>query len=766
MRRALIASVALTLVATIHPAAAQCVAGGSAASGLAVNLCSDGSYTSTIGARDLQGRVGAGANGLEVTNVPFVADDLTLGPNGPGLGNSELAGPTAIDSSLGNGGLTAGLTPEGTVAVLSWPNPSYFNQMDYLTLSRGDPNLGAAKNMGAFAGLDVATAHGRAFSWLRDWPSTQAYLSGTSDALVTTFTRNGITVTQTAVVSTTSDVMTIRYKVQGARDPKLVFFENLNPADHKMPFLPGQDQFGYMANDMAAQWQNGMLVHFREDVDPTKVLNVAEGSTASARDTLVRDLSEMSKPGVFFAVTSNPAPSAHQVGMDLGGFGSGDAYNDATSHGGQLSGDNTALGQVDAAISLPFKHGVADVVMAAGSTNDEAVQRARATSFGHTLLDEESYWNKWLANAQLPTSSADLNVDRRALIAVANATDRSGGSIVASIARQSPYSEDWTRDGAFLNYALDLAGHPEMVTKHNLFYARVQRANGTWGTMYYADGEEGGPFPYESDQQGFGTWTLWQHYKMYPSKSYLDAVWPAIKASANWMTLYAEPTGRQGPGMEDDNFFPSDGMQGAVTQWMGLQSAVRAAGVMGDAADAAKWSARAATLKATILSKYWGPSGSFSPGSPGIAQNLLYQGDPNSAAWIIWPAGLLDPTVPAEREKLFVLARYLYDYMSQQIATAPQLFYEQKAIASLGVYLGIGFNFICNCDPGRVREWSDLYHGVLRTPTWHFGEQIWRTGPNTWVDRVDMPHVWSGVYVYLDAMALTRPDLVPYRPWS
>jgi GH15 family glucan-1,4-alpha-glucosidase len=349
---------------------------------------------------------------------------------------------------------------------------------------------------------------------------------------------------------------------------------------------------------------------------------------------------------------------------------------------------------------------------------------------------------------------------------VANAADRSGGSIVASIARQTPYSEDWTRDGAFLNYALDLAGHPEMVEKHNLFYARAQRANGTWGTMYYADGEEGGPFPYESDQQGFGTWTLWQHYVMYPSKSYLDAVYPAIRASANWMTLYAEPTGRQGPGMEDDNFFPSDGLQGAVTQWMGLQSAVRAAGVMNDAADAAKWSARAATLKATILSKYWGPSGSFSPGSSGIAQNLLYEGDPNSAAWIIWPAGLLDPSVPAEREKLFVLARYLYDYMGQQIATAPQLFYEQKAIASLGVYLGMGFNLICSCDPGRVREWSDLYHGVLRTPTWHFGEQIWRTGPNTWVDRVDMPHVWSGVYVYLDAISVTRPSLMPYRPWQ
>ena len=54
-------------------------------------------------------------------------------------------------------------------------------------------------------------------------------------------------------------------------------------ATQKGQEAPGQDQFGFFANDMAAQWQNGMLVHFRYDVDPTKLLNVAEGSTAAAR---------------------------------------------------------------------------------------------------------------------------------------------------------------------------------------------------------------------------------------------------------------------------------------------------------------------------------------------------------------------------------------------------------------------------------------------------------------------------------------------------
>src|SRR5207245_11355961 len=128
--------------------------------------------------------------------------------------------------------------------------------------------------------------------------------------------------------------------------------------------------------------------------------------------------------------------------------------------------------------------------------------------------------------------------------------------------------------------------------------------------MDYSERDEGGPIADEADQTGVGAWTRWQHYVMYPSKKYLDAVYPAIAAAANWMTLYAEPSGRQGPGQEDDSFVPSDGLQGAVTQWLGLESAVRAALAERDTANASTWSARADALKASLLSRYW-PGGKF-----------------------------------------------------------------------------------------------------------------------------------------------------------
>ena len=777
-------------MAAVAPASASCV-GGSAPGGVAgAGVCRAGTSADSsvhLGAYDYSNAVTAGPGGLSVTNVPWLADRVTIGPSGPQLIDSELIGPTPIDSSLGSGGLTAGFTPEGTLAVLSWPGPSTFNQMQYLTTNRQQQREGAAENQGAFAGLDYRRADGsRTFAWLRDWPATQRYASGTSDALVTTFSHDGVSVAQTAAVSPGADVMAVRYVVRGTADAKVVFFENLNPALHKVPWLPGQDSFLWPASDFAALWQKDAIVHFRPaSFDPGKFLNLVEGSPAYLERTLVSDIADEKNSGVAIAITSDPRPVAHQIGVDILGLartgvpvaGGADAYYDASAHGAKLSGSAAAAGQVDAAVAAPMRLQddgalVADVIVAADHTNARAEHLARSANYPSILAAEEAHWANWLAPAALP-ASANVDVDRRALIAIANGQTTSSGSIVASIARQSPYGEDWVRDGAFFNYALDLAGHPEMVEQHNLFYARVQRTNGTWATMYYPDGEEGGPFLYESDQQGFGAWTLWQHYvtasKLQPGrnlKPYLDAVYPALRRSADWMTLYANPkTGRQGPGMEDDNFFVSSGLQAAVTQWMGLMSSVEAARVEHDASSAARWSKRAVDLKASILSQYWDASGTFHPGSSGYGQNLGYQGDFGSAAWALWPAGLLDPNNGGEHRMLSGLAAYLYDTLAARIPAASILSYEQKGIEALAVYLGMGLTLPGGRDPAKVGEWVNFYHVSLPTPTMHFGEQIWQVAPGEWADRVDMPHIWSGTLVYLDAISLTRPALTPYRPW-
>src|SRR6266540_6070010 len=134
-------------MAVAAPATARCSGAGDGL--LSIKACAGGSSAQTnvhVGAYDYENSVAAGPGGLSVTNVPWLADRVTIGTSGPRLIDSELIGPTPLDSSLGSGGLTAGFTPSGTLAVLSWPGPSTLNQMQYLTTNRPQSREGAAEN--------------------------------------------------------------------------------------------------------------------------------------------------------------------------------------------------------------------------------------------------------------------------------------------------------------------------------------------------------------------------------------------------------------------------------------------------------------------------------------------------------------------------------------------------------------------------------------------------------------------------------------------
>src|SRR5262245_46116359 len=89
----------------------------------------------------------------------------------------ELAfGASNIQATTGNGGLTVGVSRDGDITVLSWPSPSYYDQIHYLSGNgkgaRELPRMGALPGMGAFAGLVYSIDGGttRTTSFLRDDP--------------------------------------------------------------------------------------------------------------------------------------------------------------------------------------------------------------------------------------------------------------------------------------------------------------------------------------------------------------------------------------------------------------------------------------------------------------------------------------------------------------------------------------------------------------------------------------------------------------------
>src|SRR5262249_47816018 len=100
----------------------------------------------------------------------------------------------------------------------------------------------------------------------------------------------------------------------------------------------------------------------------------------------------------------------------------------------------------------------------------------------------EQWWADFLAPAHLPDTDDPLITAfaRRSLIVARTATDDASGAIVASVDTQNPYGADWLRDGSFINYALDLAGYTDLVSRHNHFYARVQRKEpAPWSILYH-----------------------------------------------------------------------------------------------------------------------------------------------------------------------------------------------------------------------------------------------------------------------------------------
>src|SRR4029077_7340321 len=209
----------------------------------------------------------------------------------------------------------------------------------------------------------------------------------------------------------------------------------------------------------------------------------------------------------------------------------------------------------------------------------------------------------------------------------------------------------WIRDGSFINQLLDRNGYKAIVTRHNLFYARVQtsptnpsplRPSGNWAMESYGDGIDGGPIPYEIDETGLGIWALQSHAAYLPTAkraAYLREVYPAITRAADYLVVCQDPTtGLQCEANEDDNPTPSQTLHGAETVDLGLRSALAAAASLGHTGvEVASWRSRLKSLDAAIAALYDPAPHSYQEGkNTGNAYNLNY-GD---GGWLLWPVRL------------------------------------------------------------------------------------------------------------------------------
>ncbi len=703
-----------------------------------------------VGAYHLDNTAEGGPSGGRVTNPPMWGALGTEGEERP-----ELYGPPVARASLGTGGLTAGLAGTGVLTNLGWPGPGFYDQVDYLHRTRGWPNGGAAENAGSFGGLLLPDGSATWFTELEGWETIeQAYAGPDSGVLVTVLRHDelgdaGVEVTIRDVVHPTDDVLARHFEVTGAPDgTRLTYYANMNPTATRTPRVPSTtDALLDDASDFATVYERstGAMLHFRPArVDPAATTAAVTGRLSEENTAAAVDRSFGT--GVYVAIGGEQRPTGFQAGLDSSGLVRGEAegtplldpFEDARD--GSFSGSVAAAGRTAGAqawdgvagtvylTAADSAAGALDLVAEARDTGHEGIERAS---------DED--WAEWVDDLRLPDSSDGTvrTVTQRALMLIRTAQDRETGAIVANTTTQTPYRQDWLRDGAFFNYALLVAGTEEtleMVRAHNDFYRRYQSESGHWDPILCTDGAHcDAAFPFEIDAQAFGVWSLWSEYEFTGDRERLEQSYEAIRKGAEVLWACQDPsTGLQCYASEDDHPDPSQGAQGASTVYLGLRSAAEAArlvDVEGSDEDAARWDRRADELESAATEAFCSETC-------------------ETGRWyMFWPSRLLDPADDHTQATLDGAAETLARRIAFELPEEQGFFqYPMEPMFGLATAWR---------DPGASDLLEDgvrwLTHDVAEPGVHHFGERIFHLGDGEYLHSVGFPHIWSGTETYLAA---------------
>jgi hypothetical protein len=258
-------------------------------------------------------------------------------------------GATNIETTVGNGGVTAGVSRDGDLTMISWPSPSYFDHLHYVTTNAPDarlrPRFGATEDMGAFAGIafvrDGETDLETSFFRDDDWQIEPGFLGEDVGIIETRFQNDalGLTVRQLDMVPYDNDVFLRRFIVERATDSpvdtaSIVAYSNFAPNLSKLPQLPLLDALLDHKNDFLAVWQDQVeaIMHFQpadtgiasgyltliepieRDFGPLGDLLQDAEPDPTQIDALAADLDAHYAEGVYIATSSVPAPTEFQVG--------------------------------------------------------------------------------------------------------------------------------------------------------------------------------------------------------------------------------------------------------------------------------------------------------------------------------------------------------------------------------------------------------------------------------------------------------------------
>jgi len=238
---------------------------------------------------------------------------------------------------------------------------------------------------------------------------------------------------------------------------------------------------------------------------------------------------------------------------------------------GYLNGGAITEGSVDSTIGIelsiePNESGTFHYWIAAGTShqdvaklNAEVLRRGPERFLNYTA----NYWRAWVNKNEIDfsdLSSEIVDFYKRCLLIVRTQIDNGGAILAANdsdvTARATDhYSYLWTRDGAFVANALDLASYAGIARSFYEICGRISPREGYFLQKYNPDGTVASGWhaawdvhgkrpliPIQEDETALVIWALWQHYDLYRD---LDFVHPLYRnliiKCADFMAGFRDP---------------------------------------------------------------------------------------------------------------------------------------------------------------------------------------------------------------------------------
>jgi len=238
---------------------------------------------------------------------------------------------------------------------------------------------------------------------------------------------------------------------------------------------------------------------------------------------------------------------------------------------GELSGGAITEGSVDSTIGVHFSLeplGSYEFYywIAAGTTHAEVCELGKQvlSRRPEKYLDyTENYWRAWVNKNEtdfgdLPTEIVDFY--KRSLLVVSTQIDHGGAILAANDSDVTEratdhYSYLWTRDGAFVANALDLAGYSTLARSFYDFCRKIAHPEGYFLQKYNPDGTVASGWhaawdvqgqkqlvPIQEDETALVLWALWQHYKTYRDIDFVHRLYRGLVVKcADFMVGFRHP---------------------------------------------------------------------------------------------------------------------------------------------------------------------------------------------------------------------------------